>query len=89
METLINSRVVEANAPKALVIPADAKSVSVQLRDGDLSWDQFLKAADKRGRYVPAVVKTYTSSLSSHYRFCMASRSRPRLISISVESTSD
>ncbi|BBN13889.1 protein MpACOS20 [Marchantia polymorpha subsp. ruderalis] len=44
------SRVVEANAPKALVIPADAKSVSVQLRDGDLSWDQFLKAADKRGR---------------------------------------
>ena len=37
------SRVVDAQSPMAVVIPALASGFSMKLRDGDLSWHDFLE----------------------------------------------
>ncbi|KAL3691862.1 hypothetical protein R1sor_005513 [Riccia sorocarpa] len=44
------SRVVEAKAPRAIVIPADDTRLALELRNGDISWDSFLQAANAVGR---------------------------------------
>lgn len=47
------TKVVEASAPKAIVLPntqeacADAGNVSIKLRDGDLTWAEFLSDRDQ------------------------------------------
>jgi hypothetical protein len=45
-----DSRVVEAQGPLAIVIPADGKSMGLQLREGDLSWDDFLSCSNHLSR---------------------------------------
>jgi hypothetical protein len=45
-----DSRVVEAQGPLAIVIPADGKSIGLQLREGDLSWDDFLSCSNHLSR---------------------------------------
>jgi hypothetical protein len=44
------SRVVEALGPLAIVIPADGKSMGLQLQEGDLSWDDFLSGSNRLSR---------------------------------------
>jgi acyl-coenzyme A synthetase/AMP-(fatty) acid ligase len=44
------SRVMEAKAPRAIVIPANGSFVIMKLRDGDLTWDQFLSYANIMSR---------------------------------------
>lgn len=39
------SRVVDAQSPTAIVIPAGGSSFSMELRDGDMSWHDFLQRA--------------------------------------------
>ena len=36
---------VEANGPTAIVLPACDQVIKVSLREGDMSWDTFLKLA--------------------------------------------
>lgn len=37
------SRIVDAGSPMAVVIPARGSVVSIELRNGDLSWSDFLE----------------------------------------------
>ena len=41
------TKVVSANAPKAIVLPMDTAAIPIQLRDGDLTWKQFLSNRDE------------------------------------------
>lgn len=63
------SRVVNAQAPMAIVIPTKGCSFSINLRDGDISWHDFLeKATDLRGDEFAAVeqpVEAFTNILFS------------------------
>ncbi|XP_011008796.1 PREDICTED: probable acyl-activating enzyme 17, peroxisomal [Populus euphratica] len=63
------SRVVHAQAPMAIVIPTKGCSFSMNLRDGDISWHDFLeKATDLRGDEFAAVeqpVEAFTNILFS------------------------
>lgn len=63
------SRVVNAQAPMAIVIPTKGCSFSMNLRDGDISWHDFLeKATDLRGDEFAAVeqpVEAFTNILFS------------------------
>ncbi|KAH8487186.1 hypothetical protein H0E87_025960 [Populus deltoides] len=63
------SRVVHAQAPMAIVIPTKGSSFSMNLRDGDISWHDFLeKATDLRGDEFAAVeqpVEAFTNILFS------------------------
>ncbi|CAL8471383.1 g10925 [Coccomyxa elongata] len=46
------TRVVEAEAPRAVVVPANASAgLQVSLRRGDVSWEDFLKAAPPHGSF--------------------------------------
>lgn len=36
------AKIIEANAPRTIVVPADGKNISCTLRHGDLSWKDFL-----------------------------------------------
>ncbi|KAK6773613.1 hypothetical protein RDI58_028851 [Solanum bulbocastanum] len=50
------SRVVEAHSPMAIVIPNRASSLSIELRDGDISWPDFLdRVKDSKGLEFVAV----------------------------------
>ena len=40
------AKVVSANAPKAIVLPESGSVASAQLREGDLTWEQFLSDND-------------------------------------------
>ncbi len=40
-------KVISANAPKAIVLPMNAATVEIQLRNGDLTWEQFLSDRDE------------------------------------------
>ncbi|MFC1713615.1 AMP-binding protein [Candidatus Poribacteria bacterium] len=40
-------KVISANAPRTIVLPTNAATVSIQLRDGDLTWKQFLSNRDE------------------------------------------
>ncbi|CAM6090651.1 unnamed protein product [Calypogeia fissa] len=44
------SRVMEAKAPRAIVIPANGNFVTMKLRDGDLTWAEFLCYANNVSR---------------------------------------
>lgn len=46
-----NSRVVEANGPKAIVMPACDQVIKVSLREGDMSWNKFLELGTAVDRY--------------------------------------
>uniref|UniRef100_A0A6M2ETH5 AMP-dependent synthetase/ligase domain-containing protein n=1 Tax=Populus davidiana TaxID=266767 RepID=A0A6M2ETH5_9ROSI len=63
------SRVVHAQAPMAIVIPTKGCSFSMNLRDGDISWHDFLeKATGLRGDEFAAVeqpVEAFTNILFS------------------------
>ncbi|XP_022738682.1 probable acyl-activating enzyme 17, peroxisomal isoform X2 [Durio zibethinus] len=63
------SRVVEAQAPMAIVIPARGSSFSIKLRDGDISWPDFLESVKKlKGDMFKAVeqpVEAFTNILFS------------------------
>ncbi|XVF08849.1 hypothetical protein REPUB_Repub07fG0039400 [Reevesia pubescens] len=63
------SRVVEAQAPMAIVIPAKGSSFSIKLRDGDISWLDFLEKVKKhKGDVFEAVelpVEAFTNVLFS------------------------
>ncbi|ERN05891.1 probable acyl-activating enzyme 17, peroxisomal isoform X1 [Amborella trichopoda] len=63
------SRVVEAYAPLAIVLPARGSSPSVELREGDLSWDEFLARVKHDGTndYTPVEkpVESFTNILFS------------------------
>ncbi|XP_016450829.2 hexanoyl-CoA synthase isoform X1 [Nicotiana tabacum] len=56
------SRVVDARSPTAIVIPNRASSLSIQLRDGDISWPDFLeRVKDSRGLEFVAVEQPITA----------------------------
>lgn len=57
------AKVVAANAPKAIVLLGNS-SLSIQLRQGDLIWKQFLSVSD-RFDAVPADPSSYTNILFS------------------------
>ncbi|KAJ4836275.1 putative acyl-activating enzyme 17, peroxisomal [Turnera subulata] len=63
------SRVVDAQAPMAIVIPTKGSSFSVKLRNDDISWHDFLERVKKsRGdefRAVEQPVETFTNILFS------------------------
>ncbi|CAL1369911.1 unnamed protein product [Linum trigynum] len=63
------SRVVEAQAPMAVVIPSKGRSFSTELRDGDVSWHDLLdRVIDSRGNEFAAVeqpVGAFTNILFS------------------------
>ncbi|XP_017973745.1 PREDICTED: probable acyl-activating enzyme 17, peroxisomal [Theobroma cacao] len=63
------SRVVEAEAPMAIVIPARGFSCSAKLRDGDISWSDFLeRVRELKGDVFEAVeqpVEAFTNVLFS------------------------
>ena len=40
-------KVVAANAPRAVVLPANRRAVAVELREADLRWEQFLSDNDR------------------------------------------
>ncbi|KAJ7537812.1 hypothetical protein O6H91_11G022600 [Diphasiastrum complanatum] len=46
------SRVIDAHAPTAIVLPSNGKSVSVKLRSGDLAWNTFMSFADDLRRSI-------------------------------------
>lgn len=41
----------EANGPRAIVLPTCDQTIKVSLREGDISWDTFLKLAATVDRY--------------------------------------
>lgn len=47
LELWFCSRVIDAQAPLAIVIPAKGSSFSMKLRDGDISWLDFLERVRK------------------------------------------
>ncbi|XP_031373583.1 probable acyl-activating enzyme 17, peroxisomal isoform X2 [Punica granatum] len=49
------SRVVDAQSPKAVVIPAKGSSFSMKLRDGDISWHDFRERVKQCKGVFPAV----------------------------------
>lgn len=51
------ARVAEAAAPLAIVLPASGSRLQVELRPGDLSWQQFLAAAPQ-----PAAVQAHVAA---------------------------
>jgi acetyl-CoA synthetase len=57
------TKVVEADAPRAIVLPLDS-SVSIELRQGDLTWQDFLSATEQFDA-VPAHPHAYTNILFS------------------------
>ncbi|KAJ7537808.1 hypothetical protein O6H91_11G022600 [Diphasiastrum complanatum] len=64
------SRVIDAHAPTAIVLPSNGKSVSVKLRSGDLAWNTFMSFADDLRRpdqyiAVKQPVYSYTNILFS------------------------
>ncbi|XP_050236449.1 probable acyl-activating enzyme 17, peroxisomal [Mercurialis annua] len=63
------SRVVDAQSPMAVVVPAKDSNLSIKLRDGDISWQDFLNKVDNlRGNEFSAVeqpVEAYTNILFS------------------------
>ncbi|KAH0707670.1 probable acyl-activating enzyme 17, peroxisomal [Solanum tuberosum] len=63
------SRVVEAHSPMAIVIPNRASSLSIELRDGDISWPDFLdRVKDSKGLEFVAVeqpIDAFTNILFS------------------------
>ncbi|XP_059455545.1 hexanoyl-CoA synthase-like isoform X2 [Corylus avellana] len=63
------SRIVEAQSPMAIVIPSRGSSFSMRLRDGDISWHDFLgRVEDLREREFAAVeqsVEAFTNILFS------------------------
>jgi hypothetical protein len=42
---------VEANGPRAIVLPASDQAIKVSLREGDMSWHTFLELAATVDRY--------------------------------------
>ncbi|EOY32310.1 Acyl-activating enzyme 18 [Theobroma cacao] len=44
------SRVVEANSYKAIVLPVSGNNVGIQLREQDLSWNEFLSSVNQHPR---------------------------------------
>ncbi|KAK7327651.1 hypothetical protein VNO77_21736 [Canavalia gladiata] len=63
------SRIVDAQSPMAIIIPARGSGFSMKLRDGDLSWDDFLERANslKGKEFIAAEqpVETFTNILFS------------------------
>ncbi|OAY59313.1 probable acyl-activating enzyme 17, peroxisomal [Manihot esculenta] len=63
------SRVVDAQSPMAVVIPAKGSSFSMKLRDGDISWHDFLERVEnRRGDEFAAVeqpIEAFTNILFS------------------------
>ncbi|CAK9227263.1 unnamed protein product, partial [Sphagnum troendelagicum] len=59
-----DSRVVEAQGPLAIVIPADGKSMGLQLREGDRSWDDFLSCSNHLSR--PHEYKAVVQPIEAH-----------------------
>ncbi|XP_002512007.2 probable acyl-activating enzyme 17, peroxisomal isoform X1 [Ricinus communis] len=63
------SRVVDAQSPMAIVIPTKGSNFSMKLRDGDISWRDFLERVNNlRGNEFAAVdqpVEAYTNILFS------------------------
>ncbi|KAJ8540511.1 hypothetical protein K7X08_032498 [Anisodus acutangulus] len=63
------SRVVDAHSPMAIVIPNRASSLSIELRDGDISWPDFLeRVKDSKGHEFVAVeqpIDAFTNILFS------------------------
>ncbi|KAM3344573.1 putative acyl-activating enzyme 17, peroxisomal isoform X4 [Capsicum galapagoense] len=63
------SRVVDAHSPMAIVIPNRASSLSIELRDGDISWPDFLeRLKDSKGLEFVAVeqnIDAFTNILFS------------------------
>ncbi|XP_004236096.1 hexanoyl-CoA synthase isoform X4 [Solanum lycopersicum] len=41
------SKVIDAQSPMAIVIPNRSSTLSIELRDGDISWQDFLERVDK------------------------------------------
>ena len=46
------SRVVQAQAPRAIIVPANGKVSSLKLREGDMLWDDLLAQANHLSRSV-------------------------------------
>ncbi|KAJ7956550.1 acyl-activating enzyme 17 [Quillaja saponaria] len=63
------SRIVEADSPMAIVIPTRGSSISMKLRDGDLSWHDFLEKVislkEKEFKAVEQPIEAFTNVLFS------------------------
>ncbi|KAG0616880.1 hypothetical protein M758_5G148600 [Ceratodon purpureus] len=70
-ELPLYSRVIEARAPRAIVIPADGKASSLVLRDGDMLWDEFVGQADHLSR--PYEYKAVVQSMDSYMNILFSS----------------
>jgi len=62
---------VEAQGPLAIVIPADGKSRGLQLREGDLSWDDFLSCSNYLSR--PNEYKAVVQPIEAHANILFSS----------------
>lgn len=65
------SRVIEARAPLAIVIPADGKASNLELRDGDMLWDEFVAQAHHLSR--PDEFKAVVQSMDSYINILFSS----------------
>ncbi|KAF3437940.1 hypothetical protein FNV43_RR20696 [Rhamnella rubrinervis] len=63
------SRIVEAESPMAIVIPTRGSGFSIKLRDGDISWHEFLERVRDFNKYEFAVenqpIEAFTNILFS------------------------
>ncbi|XP_049396073.1 probable acyl-activating enzyme 17, peroxisomal isoform X1 [Solanum stenotomum] len=64
------SKVIDAQSPMAIVIPNRSSTLSIELRDGDISWQDFLERVDKSNREVEYIgvelpVEAFTNILFS------------------------
>jgi acetyl-CoA synthetase len=55
------ARVLEAEAPMTVVLPA-GDQVGVELREGDKSWDEFIVQGGSEGHFEPCIVPADTTS---------------------------
>ncbi|MCD7468657.1 putative acyl-activating enzyme 17, peroxisomal [Datura stramonium] len=63
------SKVIDAQSPMAIVIPNRSSTLSIKLRDGDISWHDFLERVDKSKEVeyigVELLVEAFTNILFS------------------------
>lgn len=73
------SRVVEAQSPKAIVIPAEGSSFSTILRDNDISWQSFLERGNG-SRDIEFVGVEQTTEAFTNILFSSGTTGEPKAI---------
>lgn len=75
-ELPLYERVVEAEAPRAIVLPAGER-VTLELREGDLSWNDFLEQGGSEDHFEPCIVPAETAT---HILFSSGTTGEPKAI---------